>query len=212
MTPSAHSPLLTTSMQSGLAFDNLSTPTPASTLASHPASVFRRPLGKPVTAVSRAMEATRGQIKTISTAAKHSVLSNQHSPVSRLASSPNAKPSPSSRSRQPLGARTPSAAVKTTPVVIEKPNSPKQVDVRSSPRADTSETPKKQGSDVHDASAKPSTPESAPPLTQDTVDAVSTAASTPKATGRKAIEGVEIRSETRQAIVSVNLIFKRIPA
>jgi hypothetical protein len=128
------------------------------------------------------------------------VLSNQHSPVSGLASSPNAKSSPSNRAKQPLGARTPSAAMKPSPVVIEKPNSPKQ-DVESSPRAETSEILSTQGSDVHDTSATPSTPLSVPAATHDAVEPP-TAASTPKAPGRKIVEGVEIRSETRQAIVS----------
>lgn len=209
MTPSAHSPLLTTSMHSGLAMDNLSTPTPASTSKTHPASVFRRPPGKPVTAVSRAMEATRGQIKTISTAAKHSVLSNQHSPVTRLASSPNPKSSPSNRAKQSLGARTPSAAIRNRSTEVESSSSPVQ-NVATPPRqAEASKTPQRNTSEAEERSTTPQQPVAEPLPIDQSCEAESVGASTPRASGRKVVEGVEIRSETRQAIVSSDVLRKR---
>lgn len=201
MTPSAHSPLLTTSMHSGLAMDNLSTPTPASTSTSHPASVFKRPLGKPVTAVSRAMEATRGQIKTISSAAKHSVLANQHSPVSQLSASPNPKSSPGNHAKQPTGARTPSSAVKSRLTNVGSTSSPKREDATPTRHAKIPDTPPANNPQVENLSSKPSQPVSAQPPVQRSPEAESVGTTTPKASGRKAVEGVEIRSETRQAIV-----------
>lgn len=202
MTPSAHSPLLTTSMHSGLAVDSPSTPTPAASSGSHPASVFRRPPGRPVTTVSRAMEATRGQIKTISTAAKHSVLSNHRSPVSPLSVPSTVKSSPTDRSKQPLASGKPSPAVKSKPTNVQQSPS-KAHDPSSSSAEGTLEIVEEKGSSLQEAGTTPLAPDVAPAKTYDPPGAVSAVAPTPKATSRKAVEGVEVRSETRHAIVSL---------
>ncbi|KAJ9111083.1 hypothetical protein QFC19_001281 [Naganishia cerealis] len=219
MTPSVESPLLTTSMHPGFVSDNLNTPTPNPTSGTAPASVFRRPLGRPTAStVSRAMEATRGQIKTISSAAKNSVLSNNRSPV------PAAAPSPPTLMKRPTttrGLRVPGTDNASSPGM--KPLvSPKlsKMEAGSPLRDDMLQAEAPQMSEKRPdtlASVNTTTPIKVPlpePSIQESAQASSRATQdptqTPKVRNRKAVAGVEIRSDTRRAIDKVWEVFSEI--
>lgn len=196
-------------MHGGLDADHLSTPTPASGTAQHPASVFRRASARQPLTVSRTMEATRGQIKTISSAAKHSLLTSHRSPASRLSASPDVKSSPPVRSKPPTNTgRQPSVAAKpqTTaadgPAVQVKPMKPANTDVASPAQSPAQEVRDERLDSVTEDKATPTKAERTPTKAATPSAPVTSAAATPRSKTRKAVEGVEIRSETRQAIVS----------
>ncbi|KAJ9120949.1 hypothetical protein QFC22_002885 [Naganishia vaughanmartiniae] len=205
MTPSADSPLLTTSMHPGFVSDNLNTPTPNPQPGTAPASVFRRPLGRPTAStVSRAMEATRGQIKTISTAAKNSVLSNNRSPVPAMA------PSPPSVKRQAAAASSRAVgASRTVSPKAKAQESPKvtRAKIGSPLRADTTpaDAPGMVGKTAPVTALEETTTPTKPPPADPPVQAsaaMQESTQTPRTKQRKAVAGVEIRSETKRAIVS----------
>jgi hypothetical protein len=204
MTPSAHSPLLTTSMHGGLDADHLSTPTPASGAAQHPASVFRRASARQPLTVSRTMEATRGQIKTISSAAKHSLLTSHRSPASRLSASPDVKSSPPVRSKPATNIERPSSV---KPQISTGDEVTAQVKPANTDVASPAQPPAKKVKDgrlasVTEDKATPSKADRTPTKAATPSAPVTSVAATPRSKIRKAVEGVEIRSETRQAVVS----------
>lgn len=206
MTPSAHSPLLTTSMHGGLGMDHLSTPTPAPPATQHPASVFKRASARQPLAVSRTMEATRGQIKTISSAAKHSLLTSHRSPAARLSASPDVKSSPPIRSKPALTtARQPStvkpqADILTEPVDDVKAPSP----AVTSPAPPSAQVIAKERIDTTNGKEATPVKQERTPTKSNTPPVLSASETvTPRSKTRKTVEGVEIRSETRQAVVSI---------
>lgn len=208
MTPSAHSPLLTTSMHGGLDADHLSTPTPASGAVQHPASVFKRASARQPLTVSRTMEATRGQIKTISSAAKHSLLTSHRSPVSRLAASPDIKSSqlssPPVRSKPALASgRLPPIAKTQSPKGVEPNRATTANAVVSSPAPSSTQNVTTERNDFDkEVKTTPAHEDKTPTKAATPARPPATATVTPRSKTRKAVEGVEIRFETRQAIVS----------
>ncbi|KAJ9121251.1 hypothetical protein QFC24_004927 [Naganishia onofrii] len=214
MTPSADSPLLTTSMHPGFVSDNLNTPTPNPQPGTAPASVFRRPLGRPTAStVSRAMEATRGQIKTISTAAKNSVLSNNRSPVPAVTPSPPSvkRPATVASSRVVGTNRTLSPKIKaqdSPKSTAAKTWSPLRVDAT---QAEAARAVGKPGTVA--TSDNTSTPTKQPPNdppAQTLPAAAHESTQTPRTKQRKAVAGVEIRSDTKRAIDKIWDVFSEV--